>query len=198
MLVKGLAAFGVGLLLVAFVIGFGYVGFSNTTNAYEVDITAQYQQMKNVYDNGWKTVMETAQISDNYRDDMIKVWQAALTGRYGANGSRAVLQFIKEANPHIDSQLYVRVQDRIDGFHSTFQGAQTKLISEKQEYGRYIKASTEGRFFNMFGNYPHIRCGVPDGSQDDYAILTSDKTNTDFASHEAGALNLRGDRAAGK
>jgi len=178
------ALIGVGLVV-------GYVGFSNDANAFEVDIPAQYQQMKNVYDNGWKQVMETAQVPQNYTEDMQKVWQGALTGRYGANGSQATLQFIKEANPQIDASLYKKVQEQIESFHATFTAAQTKIISEKQAYGLMLKATTSGRFYNTIGSYPHIQCGVPDGAEDKYAILTSDKTETDFQLHKADALDLR-------
>lgn len=189
-LIAILAALGIGIALVVGTV-LGYVSFSNDANGFEVDIPAQYQQMKNVYDNGWKEVMETAQVPENYRDDMIKVWQAALTGRYGANGSQATLQFIKEANPNIDPALYRKVQEKIEAFHATFSASQTKIISEKQEYNRMLVATTSGRFYNMIGHYPHIQCGIPDGTADRYAILTSDKTETDFQLHKADALNLR-------
>jgi hypothetical protein len=185
-----LSIVGVFVLFGVMLVG-GYISFSNDANHFEVDIPAQYQQMKNVYDNGWKQVMETAQVPENYRDDMQKVWQGALTGRYGANGSQATLQFIKESNPQIDASLYRKVQEQIESFHSTFEASQTKLISEKQSYGLMLKATTSGRFYNTIGSYPHIQCGVPDGAEDKYAILTSDKTQQDFNTHKADALNLR-------
>ena len=175
------ALIGVGLVV-------GYVGFSNDANAFEVDIPAQHQQMKNVYDNGWKQVMETAQVPQNYTEDMQKAWHGALTDRYGSKGSQAVLQLIKEANPQIDASLYKKVQEQIESFHATFTAAQTKIISEKQAYGLMLKATTSGRFYNTIGSYPHIQCGVPDGAEDKYAILTSDKTETDFQLHKADAL----------
>ncbi len=191
---KALVAVGaVGGVFLLLIIGlvFGYVGFSNDANGFEVDIPAQYQQMKNVYDNGWKQVMETSQVADNYTEQMKDVWQAALTGRYGSKGSQAVLQFIKEANPNIDPSLEKKVQEQIESFHSTFSASQTKIISEKQAYGRYLQATTSGRFYNSVGHYPHIRCGVPDGTEDKYAILTSDKTETDFQLHKSGPLDLK-------
>jgi hypothetical protein len=175
----------VGVLLI------GYISWSNEANKFEADIPAQYEQMKNVYDNGWKEVMETSQVPDNYTDDMKSVWQAALTGRYGASGSQAVLQFIKESNPNLDPSLYRAVQEKIEEFHSTFSTSQTRIISLKQSYNQYITATTAGRFYNMIGHYPHLRVGIPYGSQDDFAILTSGKTTTDFQKHEADALQLR-------
>lgn len=181
---------GVLVLGVLFTV-LGWVGWSNDANAFEVDIPAQYQQMKNVYDNGWKEVMETAEVPEMYKNDMKEVWQAALTGRYGANGSQAVLQFITEHNPSIDSELYKKVQEKIETFHSNFSASQTSMIAKKQSYGRFLVSNTDSRFYNMFSHYPHIKCGVPDGASDDYAILTSDKTESDFKSHKSDTLKLR-------
>lgn len=187
-------AFGVVALMVVIVLaslGFGYVSFSNDANRFEADIPAQYEQMKNVYDNGWKEVMETSQIPENYADDMKSVWQATLTGRYGDKGSQAMLQFIKESNPNIDASLYKQVQEKIEEFHSTFSTSQTRIISIKQSYNQYLTATTGGRFYNTIGHYPHIKVGIPYGSTDDFAILTSDKTTQDFSTHRANPLQLR-------
>lgn len=188
----GLILFGV-LLLSGLGLVMGYVGFTNDANQFEADIPAQYEQMKNVYDNGWKEVMEIAQVPENYRDDMKSVWQDALKGRYGADGSKAVLQFIKESNPQIDASLYKKVQEKIESFHANFTATQTKIISEKQEYRRFLTTNTNSRFFNMLASYPRIKCGTVCGGtgEDDYAILTSDKTEQDFRSHKSGPLQLR-------
>jgi hypothetical protein len=191
-LIGGLVAAGTLALVVLLTI-FGYIGFTNDANAYEADIPAQYEQMKNVYDNGWKEVMEVAQVPENYRDDMKSVWQAALSGRYGDKGSQAVLQFIKESNPSIDSSLYKKVQEKIESFHSNFSATQTKIISQKQSYKRFLTTNTNSRFYNMLANYPHIKCGSVCGApgDDDFAILTSGKTDQDFKSHKADPLQLR-------
>jgi hypothetical protein len=45
--------------------------------------------------------------------------------------------------------------------------------------------------YNWIGNYPHIKVGIPVGSQDDYAIVTSDKTQNDFKSKKAEPLKLQ-------
>jgi len=190
------ALIAVGLVVVLAVLvfgslGIGYVGFSNDANRFEADIPAQYVQMQNVYDNGWKEVMETSQVPENYTEDMKNVWQASLTGRYGANGSQAVLQFIKESNPNMDASLYKQVQEKIEEFHSTFSTSQTRIISLKQSYNQYLTATTSGRFYNMVGHYPHLRVGIPYGSVDDFAILTSGKTTQDFKNHSAEVLQLR-------
>jgi hypothetical protein len=173
----------------------GWFGFSNDANAFETDIPAQYKQMQNVYDNGYKQVLETAQVEQNYYDNFKTLWQGMLTGRYGPNGSQAAFQFIKEANPNLSPELAKKVMEQIETFHSTFSAAQTQMIAKKQAYGRFLTTNTDSRIFNALSGivglkYPHIKCGVPDGADDNYQILTSDKTQTDFANHKANVLQI--------
>jgi hypothetical protein len=180
-------------LLIFILLGFflGYVSWSNGANKFEIDIPAQYSEMQNVYDNGWKQVMEENQIPQNYADQVKDVFQGTMTGRYGSEGSKALIQMIKEQNPQLDPSLYKKVQESIERFHAEFQATQTKIIAFKQSYGTYIAATTSGRFYNMIGGYPHIHCGVPAGSEDSYQIVTSGKTQSDFQNHKADALDLR-------
>ena len=184
------AVVGLGFLMVLMLV-FGYVGWSNGANKFEADIPAQYLQMQNVYDNGWKQVMEENQISDKYADQVKDIFQGTMTGRYGANGSVALFQMIKEDNPKVDPSLLKKVQESIERFHAQFQGAQTQIIALKQSYQTYVFATTSGRFYNMIGSYPHIKCGVPAGQPDDYQIVTSGKTQNDFQNHKADQLDLR-------
>jgi hypothetical protein len=182
----------VGLIfLVGAIFGLGYIGWSNGALKFEADIPAQYTQMQNVYDNGWKQVMEENQIPENYKDQMKEVFQATMTGRYGPEGSKALLQMITEQNPQLDPNLYRKVQESIERFHAEFQASQTQIIALKQSYQTYVMATTSGRIYNNFGNYPHIHCGVPAGTKDDYQIVTSGKTQTDFQNHKADVLDLR-------
>lgn len=52
------------------------------------------------------------------------------------------------------------------------------------------KSTTAGLFYNWIGHYPRIHIGVPAGTPDDYQIVTSDKTQTDFQNHKSEPLNL--------
>ncbi len=188
----GLAFGAVASLLLIFVGGFfmGYVGWSNDANGFEADIPAQYTQMKNAYDNGWKSVVEIAQVPTMQQAAYKDVYDGVMKGRYGADGSKAMLQFIKEQNPTLDPALYTKIQQKVEIFHNEFEAAQTNIIARKQAYQRFLTATTSGRLYNFIGHYPRIRCGVPAGQPDDYQIVTSDKTETDFQNHKSEPLNL--------
>jgi hypothetical protein len=170
--------------------GIGYWNWSNDCHQFEADIPAQYTQMKNAYDNGWKKVTEIAQVPSMQMDNYKQVYDGVMKGRYGANGSGALLQFIKEQNPTLDASLYTKVQQTVETFHDQFQASQTQIIAFKQSYQKLLTVGG-GRIYNMIGSYPHIRCGVPAGAADDFQIVTSGKTETDFQNHQSAPLDLR-------
>lgn len=183
---KGIAIVG-GVLgsfvLVALFAVFGYVGFSNDANKFEVDIKAKYTDNQNVYDNGWKKVTEVAQVPAMQTASLKDLYDATMKGRYGADGSKAMFQFIKEQNPNLDQSTFIKIQQDIEAFRNEFASNQTRLVSQKQQYETFLTATTSGRFYNMIGSYPHIDLSKFD-------IVTSDKTQQDFATKRAEPLQL--------
>ena len=170
--------------------GIGYWGWSNDCRQSENDIVGQYTQMQNVYDNGWKKVVEIAQVPQNQMDNYKALYTSVMQGRYGADGSKAMFQFLKEQNPTLDASLYPKLQQTVEVFHNDFQAAQTDLIAKKVSYKNQIDVGA-GRIYNIVGGYPRIHVGIPTGSQDDYQIVTSGKTQTDFQNHQSAPLDLR-------
>jgi len=188
-----LLVFGVLALVAVLTVGglaMGYWGWSNDCRQAEADITGQYTDMQNVYDNGWKKVVEISQVPAMQMDNYKVLYTDVMKGRYGADGSKAMFQFLKEQNPTLDPALYTKLQQTVEIFHNDFSASQTKLTAEKVDYKKLIEVGG-GRVYNVFGGYPRIHVGIPVGSQDDYQIVTSGKTQTDFKNHSADALDLR-------
>lgn len=172
------------LLIIAVSLGAGYIGFSNDANAFEADIKAKYTNNKNVYDNGWKKVKESVQVTGLQAEALKGLYDSTMKGRYGADGSKALFQMIKEQNPNLDQSTFLKLQQQIESFRNEFAANQTGLISRKQEYEKYLTATTGGRLFNNFGHYPHIDLSV-------YDIVTSDKTEDAFKSKKDEELKLK-------
>lgn len=168
---------------------FGFVGFQNQANRHENAIKAQYTANQNVYDNGYKKVLEVAQIPEAYAADFRNLYHEAITGRYGDQGSRAAMQWIQEQNPNIDATLYRQVQQNIEIFRNDFTATQKQLISYKQEYENFLIANTSSRFYNWLasafgGQYPHIDLTKFD-------IVTSARTEGAFQTKKDEPLRLR-------
>ncbi len=162
----------------------GYNGFVNQCNGFEANIPAAYDEMRNIYDNGWKEVKEQAQVPDMYASKLKELVQAAISGRYGPSGSNAVVQMITEQNPTLDPGLFLKISQTIERFRRTFAERQTELIAKKQEYTRFLTMSFTSRTYNGLGHYPRIDFAK-------YAIMTSDKTESDFATKKSEPIDLR-------
>ena len=177
-----LSAFGVvALLVIGLVVG--YIGFSNDANRFEIAIKAQYTDNRNTYDNGWKKVVEVAQVPEKYTAKLKELYDGTMKGRYGADGSQAMMQWIQEQNPTIDPALYRQLQQVIEEFRNKFQQSQTELIAKKQQYENFLYATTSGRFYNMIVGYPHI-------DMSKYDIVTSEKTEQDFETKKSDPLKI--------
>jgi hypothetical protein len=177
-----LAVLGV-LLVVGGSLVLGYIDFGSEANRFENSIKAAWTNNQNVYDNGWKAIMEKAQVPKEYISQVKNAYTAVMTGRYGANGSQALLQLIKEDNPKLDPSVYIQVQQSVEIFHNQFAQAQTELVSRKQEYINLYTGTRHGRFYNLFAHYPHI-------DMSKFDIVTSEKTQQDFDTKKAEPLKL--------
>lgn len=171
-----------GLLFVAVTI-FSIIGINNSLVAQEQGIFAQYLQDQNNYDNFTKKVVEVAQIPEMYRDDLEKVTKSAIAGRYGTGGSKAVFQFIKEQNPQVSQDIYVKIQQVVDAGRTSFESEQKMLLDKKRVYLTDLKSFPTSIIASALG-FPKIDLAKMD-------IVTSDKTVEAFTTKKADPLKFR-------
>lgn len=172
------AAFG---LLVLLFLG-SIFSFRSSAVSAEAGVKAQYKQNQNNYDNMWKKFRELSQVPQNYADDLKKVYDSAIQGRYGSSGSQATVQWIKEHNPTFDSSLYGKIQAAIEAGRNGFEADQKMLIDKKREYEVLLNGNT-ALYANVWG-FPKI-------DLDQYDIVTSETTDTAFKSKKADEVKLR-------
>lgn len=180
-----LGVLGVGLafvLISAIVIVSQGIGINNTSIKFEKDIQAQYGQNKNSYDNYFKKVQETAQIPDRYASDLKDVYTAAITGRYGKDGSKATWNWIKEHNPNLDASLYRQIQQVIESGRNEFQANQTTLLDKKRVYETFI-ATFPNSIYAKFLGFPKIDLAK-------YDIVTSTETEKAFETKKSEKIQV--------
>lgn len=149
----------------------------------ENNIKAQHTQNQNNYDSFFKKLKETAQVSDMYASDLKSVYSAAIEGRYGADGSKAVFQFIQEHNPNLDATLYKQIQQVIEAGRNDFENNQKLLIDKKRIYEVYLGEFPSGAISSFMG-FPKINL-------DEYKIVTSAETTDAFKTGESAPIKLR-------
>lgn len=183
-LTKVLLGLGVTGLLVAVLGISSVIGINNDFVAQEASLSAQYKQNQNNYDNMVKKVTEVAQVPTMMTDDLKEVTKAAITGRYGAGGSKAVLQFIKEQNPTLSPEIYTKVQQVIESGRNSFSAEQTVLLDKKRVYETQLNSFPTGIIARAMG-FPRIDLSKID-------IVTSDRTEKAFDTKKDEPMKLRG------
>ncbi len=161
---KTLAIIG-GILAIPVFIAIAVSGIYNGAIQSEKQIVAQYDNMKNVLGQYSLKVAEAAQVPNRYRDDLTAVYSSALEGRYGADGSKAVFQFIQEHNPNFDSALYTKIQTIIEAGRDKFENQQTQFIDIKRGYETRLNYLVSGTILRALG-FPRIKL-------EDYKIIES-------------------------
>jgi hypothetical protein len=159
-----------------------FVGTRNEFIQLELGVAAQYNQNRNNYDNFVKSVVEVAQVPAMYTKDLEKVTAAAISGRYGADGSKAVFQFIKEQNPQLDASIYKKVQQVIEAGRLSFESNQKTLLDKKRVYEVQLQ-QFPGSLVASFGGFPRVDLSK-------YDIVTSDRTEKAFETKKDEAIKL--------
>jgi len=172
------------LIALAAVLALSYISAYNAGNRMEQDIKATYENNRNMLGQYGQKVMEASQVPDMARDDIVKVATAAMEGRYGDEGSKAVFQMITEQNPNVDPQLYRQIQQIIEGGRTEFQNAQTRLIDQKRVYETALNSFWQGMWMRIAG-YPKIDLTK-------YKAISTDRADRVFeAGKEDAPLQLR-------
>lgn len=177
------------------------VGWYNEANKLENTTKAQWKQNQNSYDAFWKTVKETAQVPDKYKDDLKEVLVSETGAKFGDGGSKAMFQWFQDRNINFDASLYKKIQDVIESGRADFKREQQTLADKQRRYQDHL-GSYMGGFWADWHNFPREVHGevAPPSDADgdglltvlDYPIVTSARTKAAFAAGEDEALDVFG------
>lgn len=176
------------------VLGLGLLGVAsswyNTAISLEESVKAQWTDNQNRYDAFWKTVKETAQVPDKYKDDFKDVLVSETKAKFGEGGSKAAFQWFKDRNINFDASQYRKIQDVIESGRNDFKRGQTELRDKQRAYAVHLK-SFWGRMWASYYDMPHVVHGALAPTKDldgdgkltvlDYPIVTSARTQKAFA-----------------
>ena len=180
-----IAALGfVGFLVI--VVGMAivsYISAANYGNRMENQLLTKVENNQNIYANGTQKIIEIAQVPAMYVDDLTKVTQAAIGGRYGANGSQAVFQMLREQNPQLDSKMYTKIQQVIESFRDEFKNNQTSMLDIRNTYKTALGTVWQGFWLKM--------AGYPKTDLSKFDIVTTDKAAETFRTKRDTGVQLR-------
>lgn len=168
------------------IIGFvaiNYISAANYGNRAERQIVAQYEDLNNILGQYSLKVSEAAQVPTMYKDDVKEVTTAAIQGRYGTDGSKAVFQWLKEQNPTLDPTLYSKIQTIIEAGRDRFTNEQTRFIDTKRVYETDLGYVWKGFWLDLAG-YPKI-------DLKDYKTVVASDTQEKFKTGVDNGIQIR-------
>jgi len=176
----------IGMAVITVIIVLSIIGsFWSSNNEWitlEQGIKAQFDQNRNNYDSYFKTLKEVAQVPDMYVKGLKDVYDGCMTGRYGANGSKAAFQWIKEHNPKFDASMYTKIQNTIVAGRKDFESNQKVLIDKKRLYQTEIQKFPGTVIASILG-FPKI-------DLDKFDIVTSETTEKIFKDKKSDYIKL--------
>lgn len=132
-----------------------FITANNTANALEKSIQASYKSSQVFLAQYGLTVAEATQVPAMARDDAQVLIRAAIEGRYGKDGAKAVFQSIQEQNPTVDPALYTKLLQIIEAGRNQFKIKQDVVIDQKRVYETALGTFWTGRFMG-FAGFPKI------------------------------------------
>lgn len=100
----------------------------------EERLKAQHEQTRNVYSSISNEIRSQGLVVEQYRESVLQAIEAALTGRYGKTGADAALLLIREQNPQMSPQVFLKLQNVISASYAKFERAQAVKLDIVREY----------------------------------------------------------------
>lgn len=160
-----------------------YVSYHDAAAGFENGLVAAESDRDNVLSNYGKKIQEAAQVPAMQAADLAALAKTALTARYGDEGSKAMFQMIKEQNPTLDQQTYVKLQNLIASGRDEFAANQRILLDKKRVYQNQLDYVWSGFWMKLSG-YPKIDLAA-------IKNITDDRTAEAAKTGKEEALKLR-------
>ena len=164
--------FFIGFLIVV-VLG-GVCIFSKGVSVYNThidlknQIEAKQKANETIFDNTWKKINQTVQVSDKYKDGLKEVLLAYTSGR-SKGDSQLLMDWTKEAVPTFDSSIYKQINNVITSSRDDFTKNQEILIDLSRQHQQFIQ---------KFPN--NVFCVILGIKEIEIKVVTSSKTEEAF------------------
>lgn len=143
------------MLFIAISVVVSYVSAANKGNRMEVTLNTTWTNNQNILGQYTLKLQEVASVPEMYKNDLKEIVSAEMSGRYGTDGSKANMQWIKEHSQNFDSSMYTKVQQVVEAGRNEFQNAQTRMLDEKRVYETDLGSVWTGFWLKVAG-YPKI------------------------------------------
>lgn len=172
---------GIGVVLVmalVIVIG-GIADFSYFTNATRLEntINAKQLSLQTDFDNMWKTIDQTAQVTMKDRQTLSDIIVGNSNAR-NTGGKDAMMNWIKEAVPNISSEGFLRLQNIIVASRQDFTMRQKELIDLNREYTNLVTVPPSSIFLTVIHGKKPLNIKIVTSTRTEETFKTGKDDNT--------------------
>jgi len=171
----------VGVMIVSAIMAISYiVGVLNQEMAIRTTIEAKMRDNTSQYDNLWKKISQTAQVTDAQKEAIKEIVVGYANARsQGRDGAGSFVNALHEAIPNVDVSTFKNLQNIITGSRDSFTMRQTELLDLNREHEKLIRTIPSSIICSMFNRGPI-----------NVTIVTSSKTEHSFATGKDDDINV--------
>lgn len=180
----------VGLLVIGLILFVYSLSVKNNCIDFEGSIDAQYKQNQNNLSTYSKKILEMVQVPKMNVKHVTQVTEAAMKGRYGKDGVKAVLTAVAEDNQNatVDAQLYRNIQQAMEAGRDSWEANQKTLLDICGEYYKYHSKAPQSAFV---GDYPNKGYSIKDEAPDSKCVpVITARTAESFETKREEALQI--------
>jgi len=126
------------VLLLGISFGATYVSYSNQEVRLRNQASAVQETNEVEFDKTWKVISQQAQVTGQYKDDFKDVYTSIMDERYDGDRAGALMSWVQEHNPNLDSSIYKTLMTTIEAQRESFNRRQFTLRDIKREHDNIL------------------------------------------------------------
>lgn len=126
------------------------VSVNNSEVSLRNTISAKQQDNESEYDSMWKKISQAAQVTDAQKQALLEILRAHAEARSASSGG-AVINWLKESVPNIDTTTFNNLQNIIAASRDRFTVRQKELLDLKQRHDSLLDSFPSGVILSVMG-----------------------------------------------
>lgn len=169
-------AVGGTILAVLVICGIWWVGTSNTEIGLRNQLEAKQQDNKSEFDNMWKKISQVAEVSEQDRSSLEKIFVEHAQART-SDGGGTLMKWVQESVPNVSSDTFTNLQNIITSSRDRWTMRQKEILDLKRVHDNLREMFPSSL---VCGGRPEI----------EVKIVTSSKTEKSFDTGTDDDVNL--------
>lgn len=167
-LIAGLGIVGAGILGILMIIMW-VIGILNAEAKLRVQIEAKQKDNTSEYDNMWKKIAQTAEVTQGQKDALLEIFKSHAEARTGTGNNGSIMKWIQESVPNVDTSTFNNLQNIIITSRDNWTQRQKELIDYHREHNYMFEDVVKGLILKSLGR-----------KKIEIQIIASSRTNTAF------------------